>query len=240
MAKAASRDTSNTCSRSPVTNASNNVVGMTLSRNGTILIHAPSARVAFANQDRAWLDRCQTLRPVSAGSPRRARSPTPGSRPPRNRSSVFTPTRPSFFMSLIEATPCTTVQKMIGAIIILIELDEPVTEGLQSLTVSRRNPTDQNAHHDCHQHLHIEVAIPRSGRRLGETVVYYSPILEDTVLVERAKLPAWASKRNALRRNGSLHLSMAQPRWCRPPRLFLETPRGERQSPVHDPRMTAC
>jgi len=35
---------------------------------------------------------------------------------------AFTPTRPTFFMSLMLAIPCTTVQKMIGAISILIIL----------------------------------------------------------------------------------------------------------------------
>ena len=37
-------------------------------------------------------------------------------------SKAFSPTRPTFFMSSMLAMPCTTVQKMIGAISILISL----------------------------------------------------------------------------------------------------------------------
>ena len=37
-------------------------------------------------------------------------------------SSAFRPTRPTFFRSPIEAMPCTMVQKITGAIIILIKL----------------------------------------------------------------------------------------------------------------------
>src|SRR5262249_5202271 len=36
--------------------------------------------------------------------------------------SAFSPTRPTFFISCMLAMPCTTVQKMIGAMIILIVL----------------------------------------------------------------------------------------------------------------------
>ena len=44
-------------------------------------------------------------------------------------SSALTPTRPSFFMSLMPAMPVTTVQKMIGAIIMRISLMKPSPSG---------------------------------------------------------------------------------------------------------------
>ena len=57
-----------------------------------------------------------------------------------SRDSVFTPTRPSFRRSLMDATPCTTVQKMIGAIIILTSLMKPSPSGFSDLPSSGKKP----------------------------------------------------------------------------------------------------
>ena len=44
--------------------------------------------------------------------------------------------RPIFLRSLMEATPCTTVQKMIGAIIIFTSLMKPSPSGFSDLPKS--------------------------------------------------------------------------------------------------------
>jgi hypothetical protein len=46
------------------------------------------------------------------------------------------PTRPTFFMSLMPAMPVTTVQKMIGPMIILISLIKPSPSGFMATPVS--------------------------------------------------------------------------------------------------------
>ena len=52
---------------------------------------------------------------------------------------VLKPTLPSFFMSPIEAMPCTTVQKIIGAIIIFTSLTKASPSGLRDLPISGKN-----------------------------------------------------------------------------------------------------
>ena len=58
--------------------------------------------------------------------------------------------------------PETTVQKMIGAITILISLMKPSPSALiQSLVAKRRpQPADERAEHDGDQHLNIENLVP--------------------------------------------------------------------------------
>ncbi|MNK92574.1 hypothetical protein D3C87_1127020 [compost metagenome] len=51
-------------------------------------------------------------------------------------SSALPPTRPTFFMSLMPAMPVTTVQKMIGPMIILISLMKASPSGFISTPVS--------------------------------------------------------------------------------------------------------
>ena len=54
--------------------------------------------------------------------------------------------RPSFFKSFIDATPCTTVQKMIGAMSILTSLIKPSPSGLSALANSENcQPTKMPA-----------------------------------------------------------------------------------------------
>jgi len=50
--------------------------------------------------------------------------------------SALPPTRPTFFMSSMPAMPVTTVQKMIGAMIILISLMKPSPRGFIAAPVS--------------------------------------------------------------------------------------------------------
>ena len=47
-------------------------------------------------------------------------------------SSALPPTRPTFFMSCMPAMPCTTVQKITGAMIILTSLMKPSPRGFRS------------------------------------------------------------------------------------------------------------
>ena len=49
---------------------------------------------------------------------------------------AFSPTLPTFLVSCIPAIPVTMVQKMIGAIIILISLIKPSPSGLSSIPIS--------------------------------------------------------------------------------------------------------
>jgi hypothetical protein len=48
----------------------------------------------------------------------------------------LTPTRPTFLRSRIEPIPCTTVQKITGAIIILISEMKPSPSGLNATPIS--------------------------------------------------------------------------------------------------------
>src|SRR5215217_2054662 len=66
------------------------------------------------------------------------------------------PVLPTFFMSSMPAMPTTTVQKMIGAISILISLMKPSPSGFISVPMAGQNGGD---------HLRIERAVERLARR---------------------------------------------------------------------------
>ena len=75
-------------------------------------------------------------------------------------SNAFSPTRPTFFMSSMLAMPCTTVQKMIGAISILISLMKRVTQRLHLGAKRWVEMPEQDAEHDGAQDLRVEVLVP--------------------------------------------------------------------------------
>ena len=56
--------------------------------------------------------------------------------------------------------PCTTVQKITGAIIILISAMKPSPSGLSALPVSGKKWPTSDAERDGDQHLDVEDAVP--------------------------------------------------------------------------------
>ena len=69
------------------------------------------------------------------------------------------PTRPTFFMSYMLAMPCTTVQKMIGAMIILIILMKASPSGFICSPMLGIEVPECDTDRDRGQHLHIEAVI---------------------------------------------------------------------------------
>ncbi len=66
------------------------------------------------------------------------------------------PVFPTFFMSSIPAIPRTTVQKMIGAIIILISLMNPSPNGFISFPSSGNRKPSSTPTRNGGEHLNIE------------------------------------------------------------------------------------
>jgi len=66
--------------------------------------------------------------------------------------------------------PCTTVQKITGAIIILISAMKPVAERLQVLAEIGKEATDQDAKRDRDQDLNIEDFVPGLMTPAGRAV----------------------------------------------------------------------
>ena len=66
------------------------------------------------------------------------------------------PVLPTFFMSSMPAMPTTTVQKMIGAMIILISLMKPSPSGFIAAPVSGIEVAEQHADHNGRDDLEIQ------------------------------------------------------------------------------------
>jgi hypothetical protein len=85
-------------------------------------------------------------------------------------SSALPPTRPIFFTSCMPAMPDTTVQKITGAMIILISLMKPSPSGFMATPPSGRTP-EHHAAEDGEQHLHVQDFIKGFSRAL--LVLYF-------------------------------------------------------------------
>ena len=68
-------------------------------------------------------------------------------------------------MSSMPAMPVTTVQKMIGAIIILTSLMKPSPSGLSEAPVCGQKMTKQHAQHNGDNHLEVKRTVKRFAGR---------------------------------------------------------------------------
>ena len=73
------------------------------------------------------------------------------------------PVLPTFFMSSMPAMPMTTVQKMIGAMIILISLMKPSPSGFIAVAGLGPEMAEQHADHDRGDDLEVEGLVEGLG-----------------------------------------------------------------------------
>ena len=151
------------------------VVGISCIKKSTSppLSLAARRRRSPSPRRRASSGRCSCRRRAARVGEHHAEQQRERRQRPRSRATALTPTRPTCFRSPAPAMPCTTTQKTIGAMIILISLMKPSPSGLRLSAKS-----GYSAEHDAQDERHDDLAeqradeawhlwLPRSGARGG-------------------------------------------------------------------------